>query len=333
MEKPFALAEAERFFDLLYRHAPPYVELRTLPNSFTRYREWVKSEDAAIQTMRAVNRGASELRTGVMPRVFGLGVKSSISAFTLLYVDIDRSFVDGLGSVDGFTLMPTAVVASGRGIHAYWVFDKAQPPEFAETWSRMQRAIVYRLQADRSAVDANRVLRVPGTYNSKREAYVELWDSREAFYNVADLREVLGVTDISLVPRTETAPLDMQQPAPVVDATVPTRLARLLSVLRIKHRWVRDKIIFRLKDCPACRLRVGSTEDDSCWIDEFGNLYCWRSKCPANFTSGGMLPTEWLPLAVQLGWTQAIGESELMAVYADLGATPTLTPDDETATV
>jgi hypothetical protein len=66
---------------------------------------------------------------------------------------------------------PSLIVASGRGYHAKWLFERGIPWQALDRWCVLERTIVERLRAplnaDQRATDAARVLRVVGTVNSR----------------------------------------------------------------------------------------------------------------------------------------------------------------------
>jgi hypothetical protein len=66
---------------------------------------------------------------------------------------------------------PSLILASGRGYHIKWLFERAVPWQALPRWDRVTRAITERLRqplnADPKATDAARVLRVAGTRNSR----------------------------------------------------------------------------------------------------------------------------------------------------------------------
>lgn len=67
-------------------------------------------------------------------------------------------------------LMPTMVVASGQGLHAYWNFPNGLPREALPRWNAVQQHLGQALKtfgADPGARDAARILRLAGTMNAK----------------------------------------------------------------------------------------------------------------------------------------------------------------------
>jgi hypothetical protein len=66
--------------------------------------------------------------------------------------------------------MPTMVVASGRGLHAYWNFRNGLPPDALPRWNAVQQHLGQALKtfgADPGARDAARIMRLAGTINAK----------------------------------------------------------------------------------------------------------------------------------------------------------------------
>ena len=87
---------------------------------------------------------------------------------------------------------PTMVTDSGRGIHLYWRIQNA-PYGALNTWQELQDYIYYNLKhlgADRQATDSARVLRLPGTINSKNKSNCEvLYIDDDLEYSMYELRE------------------------------------------------------------------------------------------------------------------------------------------------
>ncbi|MDK2586810.1 DNA-binding response regulator [Romboutsia sedimentorum] len=93
---------------------------------------------------------------------------------------------------DGKVPKPTMVTDSGQGVHLYWRIENA-PYGALNTWQELQDYIYYQLKhlgSDRKSTDGARVLRLPGTINSKNEANCEvLYIDNELEYSMYDLRE------------------------------------------------------------------------------------------------------------------------------------------------
>ena len=60
---------------------------------------------------------------------------------------------------------PTALVASGRGVHAWWRLD--EPMLDLDLWRRSQRAMARLLISDPAICDPARIMRLPGTRNTR----------------------------------------------------------------------------------------------------------------------------------------------------------------------
>ena len=87
---------------------------------------------------------------------------------------------------------PSMITDSGRGIHLYWKIEHA-PYAAIKTWQELQDYFYYRLKhlgADRQATDGARILRVPGTINSKNRTECTVINiENDLIYSMYELRE------------------------------------------------------------------------------------------------------------------------------------------------
>jgi hypothetical protein len=110
--------------------------------------------------------------------------KENIVETTFLHADIDFKNVDLLGNdprgdvlrhLARLKYIPSAIVFSGNGIHAYWLLKESLATQ--ENIERIEMAL--RLLADVVAGDlavceVARVMRLPGTHNTKNGAWSEV---------------------------------------------------------------------------------------------------------------------------------------------------------------
>ena len=85
--------------------------------------------------------------------------------------------------------IPNYVIDSGRGMYLIWLI-KSLPSQALPLWKAVQDYLYKQLKcfgADRQALDATRILRVPGSINSKSKTVVNILDEYEYIY---DLREI-----------------------------------------------------------------------------------------------------------------------------------------------
>lgn len=101
----------------------------------------------------------------------------------VVYADLD-------GAGASMPLQPSIVVNSGRGEHHYWLLDT---PIDAAMATELQRRWVHRCGADPAATDLARVLRVPGSVNSRngQRVTVTVWEPGRR-YAAAQLWEEIG---------------------------------------------------------------------------------------------------------------------------------------------
>lgn len=85
--------------------------------------------------------------------------------------------------------IPNFVIDSGRGLYLIWLINSV-PSKALPLWKAVQEYFYNQLKslgADRQALDATRILRVPGSINSKTKSVVNIIDEYDYIY---DLREI-----------------------------------------------------------------------------------------------------------------------------------------------
>lgn len=137
----------------------------------------------------------------------------------VVYADLD-------GAGASMPLQPSVMVNSGRGQHCYWLLT--QPIDAAQA-AELQRRWVHHVGGDPAAVDLARVLRVPGSVNTKngQRVTVTVWEPGRR-YNADDLAAAIG--DDGLCPvrevgndRTITTPSQAGDAAGIVSRILASR--------------------------------------------------------------------------------------------------------------
>ena len=85
--------------------------------------------------------------------------------------------------------IPNFIIDSGRGLYLIWLIKKV-PSMALPLWKAVEEYFYKTLKefgADRQALDATRILRVPGSFNSKTHTEVKIIDNYDYFY---ELREI-----------------------------------------------------------------------------------------------------------------------------------------------
>ena len=85
--------------------------------------------------------------------------------------------------------IPNLIIDSGRGLYLIWLINKV-PSMALPLWKAVEEYFYKTLKefgADRQALDATRILRVPGSINSKTNTEVKIIDEYNYLY---DLREI-----------------------------------------------------------------------------------------------------------------------------------------------
>ena len=192
------------FLAARFRHNDPdqRIELRSFaPDGKPGPRRWFADpREAARYAVTLPQRLA--VHYGANPRVEGGGKKEHVTALVGAYADLDFSrYADveagAWAALDAFPIAPTWVIRSGGGLHAYWdlrtpITDRAQFAPFEALLSRLAAAV----GGDPAVAEVARVLRFPGSYNSKPE-YGEprpvaiVRHNPEALYTLADFLTIL----------------------------------------------------------------------------------------------------------------------------------------------
>ena len=198
---------------------PGYGEIRCIRDGkvdqkfFPIHSEAVAPRDNMRHCLRMSAEGW-DVYFGVRPRIRESGTKEDIAPHTtVLWADVDAKKVSdvlsvgkagALNAINAFQIPPQILVDSGGGYHAYWRLTRAEPLVRAQ---EVMRWIADELVGDR-VQDGPRVLRVPGTFNRKREPAVMARLLRFGLARRVRLADFEGsmpvVRDIGPLPRGET---------------------------------------------------------------------------------------------------------------------------------
>lgn len=137
--------------------------------------------------------------------------KELIKESCFLHVDIDLNKIDLIGSVDelvnklrGLRCPPSVIVATGHGVHAYWIFN--DPVSFDEQ-ARVEAALKLLadlLGGDREPTHVAAFLRLPGSHNTKNGEWTEVAvaENNRHRYELSDLEDWLFETSIVILRKT-----------------------------------------------------------------------------------------------------------------------------------
>ena len=134
---------------------------------------WVQAQQAAGQGVFAT----------VNETPLGHRKAADVTAVRALFADFD-----GGGAPDAWHLLPTLIVQSRRGLHAYWAIDGMAAPD-AAAFRSAQHRIAQHYGSDRAVCDLPRVMRLPGTYQCKIDPpyLVTILQDTGAAYTVAEI--------------------------------------------------------------------------------------------------------------------------------------------------
>jgi hypothetical protein len=170
---------------------------------------------------------------------------SDIDVFNYVFVDLDmkhgaypdkESFIERLGQ---FSLLPSRIVDSGNGIHAYWRITDLD----AMNYLKLQRRLCRELNTDEAVSKIYQLMRLPGYYNTKEEnafKMCELLLEDEATYTCEQMDRALPpitVEDEAYCKTHFDKTYEIAQEVEV-DERLPAKFGQLLSTnSEVKKLW------------------------------------------------------------------------------------------------
>ncbi len=160
---------ASEMLDVIFGGLNGYVEARALPGQqrcFAPVGDWPTLATFARQQADQNLYYGVALRRGTTG-----GTLADCTLLPAIYADLDFKTVpeaDARARLAGCPLPPSIIVATGGGLHPYWL--QKEPADLhseLEPVERTLRGLAQYLGADRACAEAARVLRVPGTRNFK----------------------------------------------------------------------------------------------------------------------------------------------------------------------
>ncbi|HEX2554222.1 MAG TPA: phage/plasmid primase, P4 family [Microvirga sp.] len=173
------------------------IETRDLETVDLFVSKWDRKDRGLFFCVSTLRPDARPERAGGSPRS-----KVNVSEISLLHADVDLKSVEATleeisAKVSTLPLPPSVLVASGNGLHLYWLLNEGLEAN-EEVVSRVEAAL--RLLADLVGGDLAvahpaALMRLPGTHNTKDGAWKEVavlsahWDAR---YELGEIEEMLS---------------------------------------------------------------------------------------------------------------------------------------------
>lgn len=202
------------FLERFFGDASHAIELRACPNDRSGAASSLFTRDAAeIESFcRRKDEDGTGIYFGVCTRRTGATSGSQINAMECpaLWVDIDcaKQGISGETATAALNYLPcppTLIVNSGAGLHAYWMLEEPAnvSPEGADrdAVTTALRRLVAILAGDAACAEVARILRLPGTHNTKQAtralydgeaALCEVLSDTGAVYDLQQILEWLG---------------------------------------------------------------------------------------------------------------------------------------------
>ena len=171
----------QAFLDFFYALFPSldgeFIEVRLINLSGVVERHFYETPEIISEAVSTIFGEQRQFNVyfGVCPRARRRGTKENIKRAFCLWVDLDAKDVPGgkiaaLRRLLEFPFIPTVIIDSGHGYHAYWRLREHEeilgPPDVTKL-EVLLKGLADSLGGDAQAAEIARVLRVPGTYNIK----------------------------------------------------------------------------------------------------------------------------------------------------------------------
>lgn len=209
--RDFDYTAATDFLESFFSGAEHVVEIRALPNDRSGSAKPLFGGDTALihAHCRTWDKPGWGVFFGCCTRIRGrpTGARADLAELVALWCDIDcykhaLPKEEVTKALKSCPIPPTVIIDSGGGIHAYWLLretiDVRLPESSIDTAKEEIDATLRQLAGvfagDRSVCELARVLRLPGTHNTKggESRLVELIDCDGPRWELAELQDILA---------------------------------------------------------------------------------------------------------------------------------------------
>ena len=168
-----------QFLRLLYGNINGFIEFRPIGDGKNKTKYNLRGFYQSIESIESLLAGGyveqckqvgNGLFFGVLPRTERSGKKSAVNGGHVIWSDIDDKDTGGRQEtwkyVEALPIPPSVVVESGGGLHIYYVLNQYQTNQQIE---HMNKQLLHMVKGDKSAWNADRILRLPTSWHCKRE--------------------------------------------------------------------------------------------------------------------------------------------------------------------
>ena len=167
------------FLQLLYGNMKGYIELRPIGDGGNKTKYNLRGFYEQLESIYSLFDGGyieqckqakNGLFFGVLPRTQRSGKKSAVNGGHVIWSDIDDKDTGGRKEswayVEALPIPPSVIIESGGGLHIYYVLNQHQTNQQIE---EMNKQLLHMVKGDKSAWNADRILRLPTSWHCKQE--------------------------------------------------------------------------------------------------------------------------------------------------------------------
>ena len=145
-----------------------FIEIRRPVSQGFWHSEWISLDDQTLPMFP----NDENVFIGVATRKnkYEGGGRNNLFQIPAVWLDIDFKFTEEVKArehIKEFSLKPSMIVHSGKGLHLYWLLENPAEPEDIRKIEEVNKNLARHFEGDKKTADAAHVMRLPGTYNQK----------------------------------------------------------------------------------------------------------------------------------------------------------------------
>lgn len=215
------------FFDALFDPTDK-VEIRFLPPMKTKSNQWYQYTGTIVHEFKDIQERnkRQDVYFGVNPRDIQDGTAESVKVCRVVCADFDHTTPEtARATIEKAGLpLPTVLVNSGHGAHAYWRLEYEIDPQ---EWRAIQRGLIKLLKCDDKIHDLPRIMRMPGTKHVAKHKEGEPNTYCEIVFNHTTRHDIEDIVR-HLPPAEEDPPLEGESLAEGEVRPLPDHIAAMV---------------------------------------------------------------------------------------------------------
>lgn len=165
------------FFNIVHKYTPANAFIGITTIAQYAHTMWFEQQQAVLRDEYiAAQRGNTYARVTPLAQkpTSGRGLARDAMGSSVIWCDLDayNTIPEAMQALDAYQFPPTLIVNSGYGLHAYWQLDRFYTDQEAIAAANKYLSHAFANVGGDSCFDLARVMRVPGTPNTKKTPHI-----------------------------------------------------------------------------------------------------------------------------------------------------------------